>query len=71
MLHRADFLYTDDGMVSSTDPDWMQGVLDTLAEFFYRVGLRTNFGKTVRMLCRPCSTVGAQSEASYERRMTG
>ena len=49
----------------------MQGEFDTLAGLFYRVGIRKIFGKTVRMLFRPCHAVGTQSEVGYERRMTG
>ena len=43
----------------------------TLVAMFDRVGLRTNAGKTVVMVCRPCHAAGTQSEASYEQRMTG
>ena len=33
--------------------------------------MRKNVGKTVGMVCRPCQAAGNQSEATYERRMTG
>ena len=64
-------LYADDDMVSSSDPRWLQGAIDTLVGLFDRVGLRTNVGKTVGMVCRPCQAAGTQSEAAYGRRITG
>ena len=38
---------------------------------FDRVGLRTNVGKIVGMVCLPCQAAGNQSEAAYRRRITG
>ena len=35
------------------------------------MGLQTNVGKTVRMVCRPCQAEGTQSIAAYEKKMTG
>ena len=42
-----------------------------MVRLFGRVGLKTNVGKTVRMVCRPFQAVGTHSEAEYGRRMTG
>ena len=39
--------YADDGMVTSSDSRWIQGAFITLVGLFNRVGLDTNFGKTV------------------------
>ena len=39
-----------DGLVASNDPEWLQGVFDTLTGLFYRVGIQTNVRKTVGML---------------------
>ena len=69
--HQADLFYADDGMVASSDPRWLQWVFDTLVSLFERVGLRTNVGKTVSMVCRPCEAAGTQSVAAYGRKMTG
>ena len=49
----ATFSHRDDILVASTDPVWLHGAFDTLARFFDRVGLQTNAGETVGMLCRP------------------
>ena len=50
VLHCADFLYLDDGLVTLTDPVWLQGVFDTPPGLFKRVGIQTNIGKAVGML---------------------
>ena len=52
--HQAALFYADNGMVALSYPRWLQGSFSTLFGLFYRVGLRTNFGKTVRMVFRPC-----------------
>ena len=48
--HQNFIFYTDDGMVASSDPRWFQGGFSTLVELFDRVGLKTNIGKTARMV---------------------
>ena len=48
----------------------MQGAFDTLVGLFDRVGLRTNIGKTVGIVCRSCQAAGTQSEALYEQEIT-
>ena len=53
LIHRAAFFKADDDPDVSTDPDWIQGVFDNLTGLFESVGVRTNTGKTVSMLCRP------------------
>ena len=69
--HQDALFYADDGMVALSYPRWLQGAFNTLVGLFDRVGLRTNFGKTVGMVCRPCQAVGNQSEAAYGRRIAG
>ena len=69
-MNQAALFYTDDGMVESSDPRWLQWSFDTLVSIFERVGLRTNVRKTVSMVCRPCQAAGTQLEAAYGRRMT-
>ena len=58
-------------MVALSDPHWLQWAFNALVSLFKRVGLRTNFGKTVSMVCRPCQASGTQLEAVYERKMMG
>ena len=69
--HQAALFYADDGMVALSEPHWLQWDFDTLLSLFERVGLRTNVGKTVSMVCRPCQAAGTQSVAAYRRKMTG
>ena len=69
--HQDALFYADDGMVASSEPRWLQWDFDTLVSLFERVGLRTNVGKKVRMVYRPCQAAGTQSAASYGRKMTG
>ena len=69
--HQAALFYADDGMVASSDPRWLQWAFNALVGLFERVGLQTNVGKTVSMVCRPCPAAGNQSEAAYGRMMTG
>ena len=52
--HQEALFYADDGMVASSDTVWLQGAFNVLIGLFDRVGLRTNFGKTVGMVCHPC-----------------
>ena len=37
--HQADLFYTDNGMVASSDPCWLQGAFSTLVGLFDRLGL--------------------------------
>ena len=69
--HQAALLYADDGMVASSDPQWLQGSFNTLVGLFDRVGLQTNIGNTVGMFCHPCQAAGNLSKAAYGRRVTG
>ena len=69
--HQNSLFYTDNGMVAFSDPRWLHVAFITLVSLFDRVGLRTNVGKIVGMLCRPCQAAGTQSEVEYGRRMTG
>ena len=69
--HQNDLFYTDDRMVASLDPRWLQGVFSTLLGLLNRMGLKTNVSKTVGMVFRPCQAAGTQSEAAYRRRIMG
>ena len=70
--HQLAVFYSDDGMVVSSDPAWLQGAFNALVAIFDRVGLLTNVGDTVSMVCHPCR-VGARNrtEEAYGRRLTG
>ena len=63
--HNNPLFYADNGMVALLDPLWLQGAFSTLVGLFYRVGLRTNVRKKVRMFCHPCQTSGTQLEVAY------
>ena len=65
VLHQSNFFYVYNGLVVSTDPKWLQGVFNSPIGLFDKVGLRTNFGNIVGMICRICRMVGTQSEAAY------
>ena len=69
--HQNSLFCADDGMVASSYLRWIQWVFRTMVGLFDRVGLKTNVGKTVKMVCCPCQAEGMQSEAEYGRRMTG
>ena len=69
--HQAALFYADDDMAALSDPRWLQWVFDALVSLFKRMGLRTNVGKTVSMVCRPCQVAGTQLVAAYGRKMTG
>ena len=69
--HTTDFFYAEDGMVSSSDPQWVQSEFSTLVGLFDRVGMWTNYGKTVGIVFRLCQEAGTQSESAYRRRITG
>ena len=69
--HQSALFYADDSMVESSNPCWLQWAFNDLVGLFDRVGLQTNIGKTVSMVCRPCQAAGKQLEAAYGRNMTG
>ena len=69
--HQSNLFYADYGMVASSDPRWLQSAFNPLVGLFDRLGLRTNVGKIVGMVCHLCQAVGNQAEAAYGRRITG
>ena len=69
--HQASLFYVDNGMVASSDPRWLQGAFSTLVGLLDKVGLRTNAGKTVGMVCCLCQAVGTQLEVAYGIRIMG
>ena len=69
--HQNSLFYTDDGMIASSDPGWLQGSFSTLVGMFDRVGMNTNVGKMVGRVFRLCQSAGTQLEAAYERQIMG
>ena len=69
--HQDALFYADNFMVASLDPHWLQGAFSTLVVLFDKVSMRTNFGKTVNMVCRPLQAVWTQLEVVYRRQITG
>ena len=59
-------------MVVWLDPAWIQGAFNALVAIFDRVGLLTNVGKMVSMVCHPCRAgAGNRTDEAYGRRLTG
>ena len=58
-------------MVASSDPGWLQEKFNALVGLFDRVGLHTNVGKTVGMVCHHCQAAGNLTTEAYRRRITG
>ena len=52
--NQAALFYANNGVVTSLDPAWLQGASNAVVGLFDRVGLQTNFGKTVGMVCHAC-----------------
>ena len=50
---RASLFYAYAGLITSTQPKYLQGVFDALTGLFDWMGLRKNTGKTVGMVCQP------------------
>ena len=69
--HQNALFYLENGMVGSSNSIWLQGAFSTLVGLFDRVGLKTNIGKTVGMVCHLCQASGRNLEAVYKRWMTG
>ena len=69
--HQTALFYADEGMLSSSDPCWLQWAFNALVGLFEHVEIHKKMGKTVSMVCRPCQAAGNQSEAAYGRKMMG
>ena len=52
--HQLAVFYSNGSMVILSEPAWLQGAFNALVDIFDRVGLLTNVGKTVSMVCYPC-----------------
>ena len=69
--HQVALFYADDGMLASSDPQWLQWAFTQIIGLFDRVGFNTNSGKMVSMTCRPCNTTGNWLEEAYGCFMAG
>ena len=71
VLRCTNLFCADNGLIESTNTEWLQGAFSTLTEFFDRVRLWVNIRKTARMLFHSCRAARTQLEESYKRRMMG
>ena len=55
------YLYSDDGIVASTQMERLKRVFDILTCLFGQVGLRKNTVNTVVVVCQPCHAPGGMS----------
>ena len=70
--HQSAVFYANDGIDVLSDPAWLQGAFNALVSIFDRVGLLTNVGKKVSMVCHPCQAgSGNRAEEAYRRRVMG
>jgi hypothetical protein len=53
ILERLSLFFVDDGLIRSTDPQWLQDSFELLVDHFEWVGLFTNTDKTKAMICSP------------------
>ena len=55
--HQNTLLYSDNRMIALSETHGLQGAFINIVGMFDRVGLRTNVGKTVGMVFRPCQAL--------------
>ena len=60
IIDLAAYLYDDDGLVVSTQPERLHRALDVLAGLFDHVSLRKNMANMVVMVCQPRHTPHAR-----------
>ena len=68
IIDLAAYLYDDDGLVASTQPERLHRSFDVLAGLFDHVSLRKNMANTVVMVCQPRHTPHATCQAGCWRR---
>ena len=71
MAEKAEFFSTNDGLIASTNPVWLQWGFVVLIGLFEQFGLRNYVSKMVAMVCQPGPIYGQQSAAAYGKQMTG
>ena len=65
------YFYSDDGLVTSTQPERLKQAFGILTGLFGQVRFRTNTWKTASMAFQPCHMPGRISVEAYERLTTG
>ena len=70
IIDLAAYLYADDVLVASTQPERLQRAFDVLTGLFNRVSLQTNMLKTVGMVYHPYHAPGGVSETACAQRVT-
>ena len=68
---KVDLFYANEGLVASTNPVWIKWGFGVLISLIVRVGLQTNFSKTVSVVYQPGHIDGQQYAEAYGRRMDG
>ena len=61
----------DDGLLASTWMPRLQQAFNVLTDIFDWVGLWTNVGKTVSMVCQLCCAIGGYYTEAHGSRMAG
>ena len=61
MQNRAAFFCAGYGLITSTQPEWLQGAFDALTGMLDHMGIWTNVGKMARMIFQSCCTAMTQS----------
>ena len=67
----AAYIYSDNGLVASTQPDMLQRLFNFLALLFDWFGLRANTRKMVSMYFQTCHTPVRMLVVAYERLKMG
>jgi hypothetical protein len=57
VAHFLPLFYADDGMLGSTNAEWLSNSFTVLASLFQCIGLETNFTKTELMVQHPSPPV--------------
>ena len=60
------YFYADNGLITSTQPERLQWVLNILSGLLDRVGIRTNKQNMVSMACHPCHTHCSMLVVAYD-----
>jgi Reverse transcriptase (RNA-dependent DNA polymerase) len=63
--------YADDGLLGATNAEWLGSSFNILVDLFTRIGLHTNYSKTVLMACHPKLPHTNTSNTAYHQRLTG
>ena len=65
------YSYSGNGPLASARAEWIHQKFNVLTNLFDRLGLRTNTGKSVIIVCQPRQSVVGYPAEAEERRMTG